>query len=1518
MALSLWLLCTCVITLSNITPSAQALSRSAMPFGLMRRELACEGYPIELRCPGSDVIMIETANYGRTDDKICDADPFQMENVQCYLPDAFKIMSQRCNNRTQCVVVAGSDVFPDPCPGTYKYLEIQYECVPYIFVCPGTLLRVQAASSLQEAEHQSGAWCKDPLQSGDRLYVMPWTPYRTDMLYEYASWEDFRQNRATTTYKLPNRVDGTGFVVYDGAVFYNKERTRNIVKYDLRTRIKSGEAIIANANYHDTSPYRWGGKSDIDLAVDENGLWVIYATEANNGRLVVSQVNPYTLRFEGTWETTFDKRLASNAFMACGVLYAVRSVYQDDDSEAGGDLVLYAYNTNRNQEEPVHIPFPNPYQYISSVDYNPRDNQLYVWNNYNVLRYPLEFGPPDPTTGSLATTQSSSTTPARSFSSSFSPSTTRPLPPTSHPIGAINKAPDLRPITATVPVTRRPPRPPPGPEALLCESRMARGVQWPTTQSGETVDRPCPKGSLGIASFQCASSPVQWNPRGPDLSNCTSPWVNQVAQKIKSGENAANIAGELANHTRGRIHAGDVSSSVRLIEQLLDILDAQLQALRPGSKESAARNYNKLQKRERTCRAYIQAVVQTVDNLLRVEALESWRDMNSSEQAHTATMLLDVMEKGAFLLANNMYGSRFSDHGNNIDLEVHILNTEMDLQDLSFPENNPTDSIQLSASTVKQYSRNGQVKVVFLLYKNLGSFLSTENATVKVEVEPELGGRSLAVNSHVIAASINKESSRVFLTVPVVFTLRHLQLENHFSPNCSFWNYSERTMTGQWSSQGCRLMATNSTHTTCSCSHLTNFAVLMVQHEPNNPGQMHELLLFVITWVGIVISLVCLAICISTFCFLRGLQTDRNTIHKNLCINLFIAELLFLIGIHKTQYHIACPIFAGLLHFFFLAAFSWLCLEGVQLYLMLVEVFESEYSRKKYYYLCGYCFPALVVGISAAIDYRSYGTKKACWLRVDNYFVWSFIGPVSFVIMLNLVFLMVTLHKMVCNSSALKPDSSRLDNIKSWALGAITLLLLLGLTWAFGLLFINEKTVTMAYLFTTFNAFQGMFIFIFHCALQKKVHKEYSKCLRHSYCCGRSSSSSSHGSLKNSALRANNRYYTSSQSRHAAAHRQSRIRRMWNDTVRKQTESSFMAGDINSTPTLNRGTMGNHLLTNPVLQTRTGTSPYNTLLAESFTPPSPGVFNSTGTFRDPKSTLSRNRDHGGMETLPLNGNFNNSYSLRSGPGGPSGPGGGSCDFLGGGDSPPPLLNPRGAETLGGIRRNLSDAAALEKMIISELVHNNLRGGGVGVGGGAGDRACGSLARGHGHTHTERGMAKLVPGQEEEDEDFPQRDILGQRTPQDVELLYKALEEPLLLQQCRAQSVLYQSDPEESESYTAESLGHSGHSGHSGHRGAPESPARDSLYTSITNLRDSPPYPDSSPEPLEVVPRSAQPPQELYYSSGRPALGSRGAPMQTFYQPAATRRPSGEAHPAPEPPANHGAEGDGQMQLVTSL
>uniref|UniRef100_A0A3Q2QNU5 Adhesion G protein-coupled receptor L2-like n=1 Tax=Fundulus heteroclitus TaxID=8078 RepID=A0A3Q2QNU5_FUNHE len=1362
-------LCLCVCFFPSHPSSG--FSRAALPFGLVRRELSCEGYAIDLRCPGSDVIMIETANYGRTDDKICDADPFQMENVNCYLPDAYKIISQRCNNRTQCVVVTGSDVFPDPCPGTYKYLEVQYECVPYskyLFICPGTLKGIGAATFLFEAEQQAGSWCKDPLQAGDKVFFMPWTPYRTDTLIEYASLEDFKNGRQTTTYKLPHRVDGTGFVAYDGAIFFNKERTRNIVKFDLRTRIKSGEAIVNNANYHDTSPYRWGGKTDIDLAVDERGLWVIYATEQNNGRIVVSQLNPYTLRFEGTWDTAYDKRSASNAFMVCGVLHVVRSTYEENESEASRSQIDYIYNTKLNQGEYTDILFPNEYQYITAVDYNPRDNQLYVWNNFYVLRYDLDFGPPDPAEG----------------------------------------------------------------------ERLLRA--WPTTMSGMHTSIWGPYKLPSTATFLCTVMGT-WCSKGPDLSNCTSHWVTQVAQKIRSGESAANLANELARHTQGPVFAGDVSSSVRLMEQLVDILDAQLQELRPNEKDSAGRSFNK-------------AIVDTVDNLLRTEALKSWKDMNSTEQTHAATMLLDTLEEGAFVLAENLIEPAIVKvPAENIVLDVYVISTDGHVQDFRFPQTSKGGAtLQLSSNTVKVNSKNGVAKLVFVLYKHLGQFLSTENATLRGMGDLNKHNLSLTVNSHILSASITKESSRVFVADPVVFTLEHLDKEHYYNPNCSFWNYSERSMMGYWSTQGCKLLETNKSHTTCSCSHLTNFAILMA-HRGNvvSDQGMHEVLLTVITRMGIAVSLVCLAISLFTFFFFRGLQSDRNTIHKNLCLNLFIGELLFLVGIHMTEPKLVCSIIAGVLHFCFLAVFTWMCLEGVQLYLMLVEVFESEFSRRKYYYLSGYLVPAVVVGISAAIDYRSYGTQQACWLRVDNHFIWSFIGPVTFIIVVNVIFLVVTMYKMVKHSTSMKPDSSRLGGIRSWVLGAFALLCLLGLTWSFGLFFLNESSMVMAYLFTIFNTLQGMFIFIFHCLLQKKVRKEYSKCFHQSQCCGALPSESSHSSAKAATSRSTARYSSATQSR---------IRRMWNDTVRKQSESSFISGDINSTSTLNQG----------------------------------------------QPSLSNSRDISAMDTLPLNGNFNNSYSLR--------------------DDDYEAVGVRAPGDLGGL--NLDDAT-FEKMIISEIVHNNLR-----PRGGPKARSTPRERDRAPPPHTRVNVAQGGGGSGSEDDAIvadhteassPQRGG-GRGGHTTLELLLhphhkEVLEAPLLPQ--RTHSLLYsaQKAPRRLEGQG----GHGSETVTAVEDMGSQSPSnnRDSLYTSMPNLRDSPspsasPYPpDEGEEEEELSPSPHSEGEDVYHKS-MPELGDAPQPLSYYH----INRGTSDGciiSPSTEDSEQAGdAPTDGQMQLITSL
>uniref|UniRef100_A0A8B9H1Z1 Adhesion G protein-coupled receptor L3.1 n=1 Tax=Astyanax mexicanus TaxID=7994 RepID=A0A8B9H1Z1_ASTMX len=681
-----------------------------------------------------------------------------------------------------------------------------------------------------------------------------------------------------------------------------------------------------------------------------------------------------------------------------------------------------------------------------------------------------------------------------------------------------------------------------------------------------------------VATYTCMMG--YWDPKGPDMSNCTSPWTNHITQRMRSGETAAIVARELAEQTKVELRPGDVPSTVKAMAQLVELLDVQLRNLTPGGKDTAARSLNKLQKRERSCRFFLQAMVETVNNLLEVHSQAAWKALAVSEQLRCATMLLDTVETGAFMLADNLLKTdTIQESAKNIQLEVARLSTDGNLVDLSFPQSESSgNSIHLSANTLKQHGRNGEIRMALVLYKNLGQYLSTENASVRLSSEAAYPNYSLIVNSPVITAAINKDSNKVYLSEPVVFTVRHLQQsEENFNPNCSFWSYSKRTMTGYWSTQDCRLLGSNRTHTSCSCTHLTNFAVLMAHVEVKKADQMQKLLLDLITWVGILLSLVCLLICIFTFCFFRGLQSDRNTIHKNLCISLFIAETLFLTGIHRTDQPVRNNI-------------QYIYSSGKKFETL--KNYSNQVTGRKLLH-----FISLTLSYSVSLHL----SITLCLLFSSLYISLSFSRSFSYSLALtpslsvHLSFpltVSLSLSYYISHLSIHPSPSLFFSLIVSWVIGDIALLCLLGLTWAFGLMYINENTMIMAYLFTIFNSLQSMFIFIFHCVLQKKVRKEYGRCLRTHCCSGKSVESTISTSTKTSTARTPGRYSTNSQSR---------IRRMWNDTVRKQSESSFITGDINSSATLNREGM-----------------------------------------------LNNARDSSVMDTLPLNGNHGSSYGMAAG------------------------------------------------------------------------------------------------------------------------------------------------------------------------------------------------------------------------------------------------------------------------------
>ncbi|XP_069108330.1 latrophilin Cirl-like [Argopecten irradians] len=85
----------------------------------------CEGNEKTINCSNRR-ILIHSARYGRFDSVTC-PHPY-MANVGCGTDGVDEIRS-RCNGRPICRLEALNNLFTDPCPNTYKYLEVNYTCM---------------------------------------------------------------------------------------------------------------------------------------------------------------------------------------------------------------------------------------------------------------------------------------------------------------------------------------------------------------------------------------------------------------------------------------------------------------------------------------------------------------------------------------------------------------------------------------------------------------------------------------------------------------------------------------------------------------------------------------------------------------------------------------------------------------------------------------------------------------------------------------------------------------------------------------------------------------------------------------------------------------------------------------------------------------------------------------------------------------------------------------------------------------------------------------------------------------------------------------------------------------------------------------------------------------------------------------------------------------------------------------------------------------------------------------------
>ncbi|XP_061176026.1 uncharacterized protein LOC133184977 [Saccostrea echinata] len=560
-----------------------------------------------------------------------------------------------------------------------------------------------------------------------------------------------------------------------------------------------------------------------------------------------------------------------------------------------------------------------------------------------------------------------------------------------------------------------------------------------------------------------------------ELDNIDAEVDDGTADEDSVAEVINNTLTETEVFTRNTSMPGDLKRTVNILERIVRLTN------RSGN---MVNNYK-------------QSFFVSVDNMLSSRNDDAWTQLSARSDLSSAEFVMSLVDGFSVYVRQRRQNVNETDKFNGSNLEVKHGSVDL-LQNVTFPNEGPEESFLLLPRQNEIKTGNSYTAVI---YRTIANILPTElSNTSRVKMTMKLP----VVNTPILSFTL--DTTPDMLSPPLTLTFLPMNKTGDITSSvCVYWNFSSRNGLGGWDTDGCELVQSASNKITCQCNHLTNFAVLMSLDTDVADTEF----LSTISLIGSCISIVFASLTVIVHILVwRYLKSAVVILLMNLCVTLSVSYLLFIVGTYASFNETACTVITFFLHSMLLVMFSMMQCIGVYYFRNIVIAsiwlrLANRFSRRSNIPLFmgfGWGIPFVISSTTLGIFFnKTYRLSNHCWLSVDSGAIYFFIVPVCVVIFINFIIILALLKVSLSRMKgyATQTSQNQETSISAKARMALknfgVLVPVLGITWIFGVMSINEDTEVFQYLFTISSSLQGLLIFIINVPLNKKLRDAFKK-----------------------------------------------------------------------------------------------------------------------------------------------------------------------------------------------------------------------------------------------------------------------------------------------------------------------------------------------------------------------------------------------------------------------------------------